>query len=84
MSETHPLTTVRTAKDWTQVEMADFLGITQAHLSRLEAGLSFCSPRLARKISKLTGIGLDRLVNFGDNGPDRVTLRRRALRRTKR
>lgn len=83
-TDTHPLASFRDVKGWTQVQLADYLGITQAHLSRVEAGEGFCSPKMAQRISEKTGIARDRLLDFGDNKPGRSLTRRRAGNRLKR
>lgn len=68
--DTHPLKTFRDAKTWTQLRLAAFLGIDQSVVSRIESGEAFCSPKLAKHISRLTGIDRDRLMNFGESESD--------------
>ena len=63
----HPLVAFREANDLSQVKAAELVGITQAHWSRLETGRSHARPRIARRISDLTGISLESLLNFTDN-----------------
>ena len=50
----------------TQQQAADLVGITQKHWNRLENRRAWASPTLARKISDLTGLPLESLLNFGD------------------
>jgi transcriptional regulator with XRE-family HTH domain len=50
-----------------QADAAELAGITQAHWSRLESGDSFCSPKLAQRVSKLTGVSLETLLGIADS-----------------
>ena len=64
----HPLVAFREANDhMTQAQAASLVGITQAHWSRLEAGLSHARPKIAQRIAKLTGVALESLLNLVDN-----------------
>lgn len=57
-------------RDWEQLSQEDaarLFDITQAHWSRLENGEVGASPKLAKKISKRTGVPMERLLNFGDD-----------------
>jgi len=65
---------VRRQKGWTQVQVAEKLGVTQAYLSMLESGVRVLPNRLARRAAELldapaTTLPL-RMVNFtaGDSG----------------
>lgn len=63
----HPLEAFREANGkLSQTEAAKLVGITQPAWSRLESGKFFASPALAKRISELTGIALESLLNFGD------------------
>lgn len=63
----HPLVAFREANDLSQVQAAELVGITQAHWSRLETGRSHAHPKIAMRISKLTGVSVESLLNFTDN-----------------
>lgn len=63
----HPLVAFRDANELSQEQAAAMVGISQAHWSRLENGMVFADPPLAKRIAELTGIDKDRLLNFGDN-----------------
>ena len=66
----HPLVAFREANgNLSQAEAARMVGITQAQWSRLETGRSHARPSVARKISELTGVSLESLLNFTDNEP---------------
>ena len=56
----------REARRLSQVQAAALVGISQAQWSRLESGLSGARPRIARHISKITGVPLETLLNFGE------------------
>jgi transcriptional regulator with XRE-family HTH domain len=63
----HPLVAFREANDLSQTEAAALVGITQAMWSRLEKETAFASPSVAKRIADLTGMALERLLNFGDS-----------------
>lgn len=68
----HPLEAFRDGNgQMSQAEAAAMVGITQEMWSRLERGTAYASPAVARRISDLTGIALEKLLNFGDkdSGP---------------
>lgn len=68
----HPLVAFREANGGlSQSEAAALVGITQSHWSRLENGLAFVKPRVAKRISELTGVSMSSLMNFGDNDTGR-------------
>ncbi len=46
----------RASKDKSQVEMADFLGISRSTLCDIEKGRQFVSPALAAKIARKCGL----------------------------
>lgn len=50
----------------TQAQAASLVGVTQAHWSNLEAGKVYARPSMARKISDLTGVPVESLLNFSD------------------
>lgn len=70
----HPLKAFRDGNKLRQYEAAALVGIPQATWSRLERGLQYVEPRLAKRISDLTGIKLELLINLTDKGsvPDAV------------
>lgn len=71
-----PLRAFRDAHDgMSQEAAAALVGITQAMWSRLESGKSHASPRVARRIERLTGVAADSLMDFGDNEPVTVPAR---------
>jgi transcriptional regulator with XRE-family HTH domain len=55
----------REAKRLSQAEAAALVGITQGMWSRLETGRDGARPAVARRISDITGVPLERLLNFG-------------------
>ncbi len=64
----HPLEAFRDGNGkMSQAEAAALVGITQEMWSRLERGTAYASPAVAKRISDLTGIALERLLNLGDN-----------------
>jgi DNA-binding XRE family transcriptional regulator len=74
-----PLTAYREANgDLTQAQAAARVGITQSAWSRIENGKCGARPKVAKKIARLTGVALESLLNFGDNGSG-VRARRRDL-----
>jgi transcriptional regulator with XRE-family HTH domain len=67
----HPLRAFRDANGLLSQEAAAALvGISQAMWSLLETGRKFASPRVARRIERLTGVSADSLMDFGDNEPE--------------
>lgn len=69
MPNKHPLRAFRETHDppLNQTEAAALVGVTQSMWSRLEAGLTFCRPSLAKRISEVTGVSMDLLLNFGED-----------------
>lgn len=66
----HPLEAFRDGNgQMSQAEAAALVGITQEMWSRLERGTAYASPAVAKRISELTGIDRDLLMNFGDKEP---------------
>lgn len=65
----HPLRAFREAHDpvLSQVEAAKLVGIDQSMWSLLETGKGYCRPRVAKRISRLTGVSVDLLLNWDDN-----------------
>ena len=65
----HPMLAFREANGLSQADAAKRVGITQEMWSRIETETTFASPRVAKRIADLTGMALERLLNFGDNDP---------------
>lgn len=63
----HPLVAFREANRLSQSDAAALVGVTQGLWSRLETGDVFAGARVARRISKLTGVSIDRLMDFEDD-----------------
>jgi transcriptional regulator with XRE-family HTH domain len=65
----HPLRAFREAHDpaLSQAEAAKLVGIDQSMWSLLETGKGYCRPRVAKRISRLTGVSVDLLLNWDDN-----------------
>lgn len=72
----HPLLMFRESHDpmLSQVEAAKLVGIDQSMWSLLERGLAHCRPRVARRISRVTGCALELLLDFGDNDHEMAEL----------
>lgn len=66
----HPMKAFRESNgNMSQDAAAQLVGITQAMWSAVESGASFASPAVAKRISDLTGIKLELLLNLGDKDP---------------
>lgn len=50
-----------------QADAADLAGITQSHWSRLENGETFASPKLAKTLTRLTGVPFETLLGVADS-----------------
>jgi len=55
--------TLRKARNWSQVELADKLGVHRNHMNRLEAGQYTPSIDLLKKMSAVFGVSTDFLLN---------------------
>lgn len=55
----------REDRAWTQAQAAAYVGITQGMWCRLENKTAGARPKLARKISRKTGVPVMALLNFG-------------------
>jgi len=62
MADLHPLREWRKEHDKTLATLAGGVGVTPSHLSEIERGLNDPSLALASKLSKATGIPIDRFV----------------------
>ena len=65
----HPLLVFRETHNprLSQAAAATLVGISQPYWSQIEAGEKFCSPRVARRISDLTGVAVDYLLDWADD-----------------
>lgn len=63
----HPLRAFRKSRGLSQEAAGAAVGITQSHWHMLELEKAYASPSVAKRISDFTGIGLEQLLNFGDN-----------------
>ena len=81
---------LRKATGKTQVELAQELGVQQAHISQLEAGRGELSVALLVRLAQVLGVSTDYLVGLSDlqtapaaaEAPGSVSARRRARPRT--
>lgn len=76
MSRTHkhPLRAFREANGLlSQADAAQLVGISQAMWSRLETGDTHASPKIARRIERLTGVSADSLMDLDDNELEAVS-----------
>lgn len=69
----HPLRAFRDANGLNQQQAASLVGISQSMWCLLERGRAFASPRVARRISDVTKIGMESLLNFTANKSSRVS-----------
>jgi transcriptional regulator with XRE-family HTH domain len=64
----HPLVAFREAHgNLSQQAAAEMVGITQSMWSLLESGKGFVRPAIAKRISELTGVSRDSLMNWSDD-----------------
>ena len=54
----------REARKLSQEQAADLVGITQPHWSRLEDGKAAASPKLAKRMTEVTGVPLEVLLGI--------------------
>lgn len=57
----------REDRELSQADAAALVGIDQSHWCRLENGETFAGPKLAKKLSELTGVSLETLLGIADD-----------------
>src|ERR1700687_1652681 len=59
--KSHDLKAARLRKGWVQVQVAEYLGVTQAYVNMLENGKRRLTPALSRRVTALYGLSPETL-----------------------